>query len=334
MTPLVSVVITFHNQGPFVTSAVDSVLAQTYPEVEIIAVDDGSTDDTLARCAEYGSRIRLLSRPQGGASAARNTGLAEARGVYVAHLDGDDLWHPNKLARQVEAARRFPEAGMIIADGHSFERGGSDRPGLVGGEIGRGLRATTETALLVDCYRTLIHRHCFNSTSQMLIPMAVYGALGGWDERLRVVADAELALRIAARYPFVFVRGDLVGYRIHDASLSGPRWSREWTWALEMFKALRTHRRGADRAIRRMIAARMGADARAVARDVYYAGRRGQRGWALGYELRLLAASRRPDLVLPFAVGLLLPERLATATRRLRRSTPTDGLGSSYGGRA
>jgi glycosyltransferase involved in cell wall biosynthesis len=327
----VSVVITFHNQGRFVASTLDSVLAQTYPEIEIIAVDDGSTDDTRARCLQYGDRIRLLSRPYGGASAARNAGLAEVRGVYVAHLDGDDLWHPDKLARQVEAARRFPDAGMIIADGHSFEDGAPDRPGLVGGEIGRELGVCSEAVLCVDCHRVLLQRHCFNSTSQMLIPTAVYQAVGRWDERLRVVADAELALRIAARYPFAFVRGDLVGYRVHDASLSGPRRSREFTWALEMFKALRIHRRRTRAAVRSVINVRMTADTRAAARDAYYVGRRGNRRWALGYELRLLAASRRPHIVLPFALGLLLPQRLATAVRRVRRPASSDGLGRSFG---
>lgn len=331
MNPLVSVIVTFYNHAPFVAATLDSVFAQTYTNVEVIVVDDGSKDDTAAQCAQYGPRIRFVPRANGGASAARNTGLAEARGVYVAHLDGDDLWHPEKLARQVEAARRFPEAGVIIADGYSFEDGMPDRPGLVGGELGRRLNAAPEPIQRVDCYRTLLHHHCFYSPSQMMVPAAVYQALGGWDERLRVVADIELNLRIAARHPFVLVRGDLVGYRVHSASISGPRQSRKYTWALETFEALRIHHGRADAGARALIAARVAAEARSVARDVYYAGRRGDRGWALGYLRRLVTVTRRPDLVLPFLLGLLLPQRLVTTARRSRRPSSRSGLGRSLG---
>jgi glycosyltransferase involved in cell wall biosynthesis len=334
MNPLVSVVITVHNQAPFVAATLDSVLAQTYPNVEVVVVDDGSTDDTLARCRRYGDRLRLLPRPNGGVAVARNTGLAAAQGAYIAHLDGDDLWHPEKLARQVEAARRFPGAGMIIADGHSFEDGMPDAPGLITGEMGRRLSAATEPAVEVDCYRALIQRHGFNTPSQIMVPAAVYATLGRWDERMRVVTDVEMGLRIAARYPFVLMRDDLVGYRVHDASLSGPRRSRQFTWGLETFTALRIHRRQAAGAVRRLLAERMVADTRTLARDAYYVGWHGDRAWALGYELRLLAASRRPDLVLPFVLGLLLPGRLIAATRRLRRPTSADGLGNSFGGSA
>lgn len=332
MNPLVSVVVTVHNQAPFVAATLDSVLAQTYPNVDVIVVDDGSTDDTLVRCARYGDRIRLLPRANGGVGAARNTGVAAARGAYIAHLDGDDLWHPDKLARQVGAALRFPEAGMIIADGHAFEDGVPDAPGLVTGEMGRRLSAAAEPVLLLDCYRALLRRHGIRTPSQIMVPAAVYAALGRWDERMRVVTDIELALRIAARHPFVLIREDLVGYRVHDASLSGPRRSRQFAWGLETFIALRIHRRQADPAARALLGERIAADTRTLARDAYYAGCHGARAWALGYELRLLAASRRPDLVLPFLLGLMLPQRLIAATRRVRRSTHPDGLGGSFGG--
>ncbi len=99
--PLVSICIPTYNRAALVQEAVASVLAQTWREFELIVVDDGSTDDTTEALAAYASRIRLIRREsRGGVSAARNTGIAAARGEWLAFLDSDDLWRPEKLARQ------------------------------------------------------------------------------------------------------------------------------------------------------------------------------------------------------------------------------------------
>jgi glycosyltransferase involved in cell wall biosynthesis len=323
VNPLVSVIVTFHDQARFVAPTLDSVLAQTYPHMEVIVVDDGSTDDTRERCARYGDRIQLIARPNGGGAAARNSGLAVARGAYIAHMDGDDLWHPDKVAVQVEAARRFPEAGMVVADGHTFRDGAPDVPGLIWGDVGRQLAAAPGTALGVNCYENLLRHHFISTPSQMMIPASVYHVVGGWDSRFRVSADVELALRIACRYPVVFVRGDLVGYRYLPSSISGPQEMRSFIWTLELFRALRLHRRIAPDSYRRKIRVRMREEAVTNARDAYYLGWRGHRAWALRYELRLLRASRRPDLVGPYLVGLLLPASLVAVAGRLLRVWPS-----------
>jgi glycosyltransferase involved in cell wall biosynthesis len=315
MDPLVSVVVTFHNQSPFVAPAIETVLRQRYPNLETIVVDDGSTDDTRRRCLAFGDRVRLIARANGGPSAARNSGITEARGEYVAHLDGNDLWNPDKIARQVEVAKRFPGAGMIVANGHMFGEGMPTIPGLIWGDVGRRLAATSEPAILLDPYRALIRRHCFNTPSQMMIPASVCRAVGAWDERIKLVAEVELALRIAARYPSAFMRGDLVGYRLLEGSLS---W--QFAWALDTFGVMRRHARIAPPTIRPALEARMAGDANHFARDAYYLGRRGRLAWALRYQLRLLAASRRAHRVLPYLAALLLPERLVSAAaRRVRR---------------
>ena len=122
---LVSVVIPTYNRADLVCAAIDSALAQTHPEVEIIVVDDGSTDDTAARLAGYGNRIRVMRQSNAGVCAARNAGFAAAYGRFVALLDSDDRWLPWKLAAQVEAFRCHPELQMVYTDISVIDRSGT-----------------------------------------------------------------------------------------------------------------------------------------------------------------------------------------------------------------
>jgi glycosyltransferase involved in cell wall biosynthesis len=103
-SPLVSVVIPCYRQGRYLDEAVESVLAQTYPAVEAVVVNDGSDDDTEAVARRYGDRIRYVGRPNGGISAARNSGIAAARGAYLKFLDADDYLHAEQIARQMDLA--------------------------------------------------------------------------------------------------------------------------------------------------------------------------------------------------------------------------------------
>ena len=117
MTPLVTAVVTTYNQGPYIGAALGSVLAQTHRPLEIIVVDDGSTDDTPERVDRSRDRVVYLRQPNQGVAAARNTGVRQATGELIAFLDGDDLWEPEKLELQINAAVRHPESGLIVANG-------------------------------------------------------------------------------------------------------------------------------------------------------------------------------------------------------------------------
>jgi glycosyltransferase involved in cell wall biosynthesis len=118
---LVSVIIPCYNRAHIVRETIDSVLAQTYRNLEALVIDDGSTDDTREVVSSYPDpRIRYFHRENGGLSAARNSGLNNARGEFVAFLDSDDTWHPWKLAAQIEIFRRHPEAGLIWSDMSTF----------------------------------------------------------------------------------------------------------------------------------------------------------------------------------------------------------------------
>lgn len=122
---LVSVVIPTYNYGRFLREAVDSVLAQGLSDLEVIVVDDGSTDETPEVIAGLGDpRVRAVRTPNGGISAARNTGLALATGTWLAFLDADDRWAPTKLARQLAMVEREPELDLVFTDFARFDENG------------------------------------------------------------------------------------------------------------------------------------------------------------------------------------------------------------------
>ncbi len=118
--PLVSVIIPSYNRAALLCEAVNSVLQQTYQNLEVIVIDDGSTDNTTEVMAAYGDRVRYTRRPNAGVNAARNLGLKQARGEFVALLDSDDLWAPYKIELQVRLLRQFTDAGFIFSNFHIF----------------------------------------------------------------------------------------------------------------------------------------------------------------------------------------------------------------------
>lgn len=121
---LVSVLIPTYNRAYILGQAIDSVLAQDHPQLEVIVVDDGSTDDTPALLAGYGDRVRVVRQANAGLAAARNAGLALARGEFIAFQDSDDLWAPWKLTVQVALMRRVPDMALCWTDMAAVSPGG------------------------------------------------------------------------------------------------------------------------------------------------------------------------------------------------------------------
>jgi glycosyltransferase involved in cell wall biosynthesis len=118
--PLISCVVPVYNGERYLREALDSILAQTYQPLEVIVVDDGSTDRTPELIASYAGRVRPFRQPHAGASAARNLGLRQARSEFVAFLDADDLWHRQKLARQMDRFEARPELDLCVTGGQNF----------------------------------------------------------------------------------------------------------------------------------------------------------------------------------------------------------------------
>ena len=122
--PLVSVIIPAYNSADFIDEALKSVFDQTYKDLEIIVVDDGSTDDTRAVLEKYGDRVNYHYQDNNGPASARNRGIKLARGKYIAFLDADDLWLPTKLEKQVALFKNRENLGFVTTGVCSFDENG------------------------------------------------------------------------------------------------------------------------------------------------------------------------------------------------------------------
>jgi glycosyltransferase involved in cell wall biosynthesis len=206
--PLVSVVIPTYNYGRYLAQALDSALAQTYPHVEVIVVDDGSTDDSAAVATKYGSPVRWYRQQNQGVSAARNRGIQEAKGELVAFLDADDAWHPDKLARQVALLLK-PAVGLVYTGLHYIDAAGDILATDLSGRRGRVLREHAllrGATVLAGGSTALVRRGCFERA-------------GLFDPDLTTSADWDMWRRIACHYEIEVVREPLVYYRQHPSAM-------------------------------------------------------------------------------------------------------------------
>jgi GT2 family glycosyltransferase len=208
MMPLVSVVVPSHNRARLLRRTLRSILAQHLRDLEVVVVDDGSTDETAAVAAATDPRVMVLrnQRP-GGVSAARNRGIAAARGAWVAFCDDDDLWSPEKLARQLEAAEHA-RAGWVYAGDVNVD----DSLRVLSG--GR----PPDPAAVVD----LLPRWnpISSGGSNVVVRSEVLTAVGGFDSSLRRTEDWDLWIRLARTGSPAWVCEPLVAYRFHAGNVT------------------------------------------------------------------------------------------------------------------
>jgi glycosyltransferase involved in cell wall biosynthesis len=207
--PQVSVIIPAYNEGPWLAEAIASALAQTYTPTEVIVVDDGSTDPRTAETARsYGSRVRLITRENGGVAAARQTGIEAARGALIALLDQDDRGLPHKLEAQVRDLERHPRAVLTHSSYYTIDESGV-RTGAVK------LRAREYSPLPGLLMEVPI------ASGTCVMRRDAIEAAGGFDPALPGTDDWDLWLRMAARGgTFVCNREPLAEYRVHGANTS------------------------------------------------------------------------------------------------------------------
>ncbi len=190
MTPLVSILIPCYNAERWLAATLESALAQTWPAVEIIVINDGSRDGSLAVAQQFATRgVRVIDQPNAGASAARNRGLREARGAFIQFLDADDLLSPDKIAAQVELLR--PKSAGTLAT-CTWGRFASDPAAaqFVDAAVFRDFAAVDFLVLAGDT-GAMMH------PSAWLVPRAVAERAGPWDESLSLNDDGEYFCRVA-----------------------------------------------------------------------------------------------------------------------------------------
>lgn len=199
----VSVVVPVYNGASYLAEALESLLAQRYPALEVIAVDDGSTDDTPSILAAYGDQVQVLRQANRGQSAALNAGWARASGDVLSYLSADDRLRPGAVATAIDALERHPEALAVYGD--------------------YGLMAPSSQVLDIvrppafDCRRAVATLSCPTGPGAF-VRRAAHEAAGPWCEDLRQMPDLEYWLRLGLLGPIVHVPAVLADYREHDAS--------------------------------------------------------------------------------------------------------------------
>jgi glycosyltransferase involved in cell wall biosynthesis len=211
--PKVSVIIPAHNAEPFLAQSLDSVFAQTYTNFETIVIDDGSNDGTaeVVRYYQriYPGKIKLIQKKNGGPASARNAGIKEAKGEYIAFLDADDLWLPSKLKKQVDYfEKQNSTVGMVYTDVRKFDNEGiwlvnRHRSKFVSGSI----------------YKILLKSNMISNLSVM-VRKKCFDHVGFFDENEDIIEDCDMWLRIALKFDIGFLDEILGLYRQHPQGRS------------------------------------------------------------------------------------------------------------------
>ncbi|MBW4681915.1 MAG: glycosyltransferase family 2 protein [Microcoleus vaginatus WJT46-NPBG5] len=215
--PLVSVIIPAYHAEAFIEDTLNSVLSQTYKNIEVVVVDDGSQDRTAAivrAIIQQDARVFLFQQSNAGVAAARNLGIQKSRGEYIAPIDADDIWYPQNLEKQV---RCLLEAGPSVGVVYSWSLDIDEKGSLTGGFYTSDIEG--------DVYTALLYKYFLGNASSTLIRKACFDKVGGYNCKLKEqnaqgCEDRELYLRIAEFYQFRVVPEFLVGYRQIGNSMS------------------------------------------------------------------------------------------------------------------
>jgi glycosyltransferase involved in cell wall biosynthesis len=233
MLPLVSVVMPAYNCAEVVAEAIESALAQGYPNLEILVVNDGSTDDTATVLARFADRIRVIDVPNGGPARARNIGLGRARGEYIAFLDADDVWIPGKLAAQVAHLQAHPEVGVCYTGWHVWH--GDDRGVFVRPPwSARALSAPAIDAAHSGWIYGRLLFDCELLTTTVMIRAGVARETGFFDTALAVGEDYDYWLRLSRARQIT--RLDCIGALYRVLANSASRTARRVNFEYEVVR--------------------------------------------------------------------------------------------------
>lgn len=210
--PEVSVVIPTYNSAQFIGEALRSVFDQTFKDYEIIVVDDGSTDQTKEVIHRYGNKIRYIFQEQRGPANARNRGIRDSLGQYIAFLDADDVWLPLKLKKQVCMFHRCPPLAMVFTENSVF-----NQSGVCQNSIGKGKRLMNgDVVKNIFLYNGVV-------TSTVMVRSEVFNKIGLFEEELQLAEDDNMWIRIAANFKVALIDEPLVRYRVHPHEITSNK---------------------------------------------------------------------------------------------------------------
>ncbi len=211
--PKVSIIIPAYNVQGYILDTIRSVVAQTFSDFEVLIINDGSTDRTAEVVAEFiqrDSRFKLLHKQNGGLSSARNFGIHQAKGEYIALLDGDDTYFPDKLKTHVEMLDRNPGVGVVYSASQAIRENGTSTWLKLSGK-----------PLYADALKSLLCKNFVGHGSNGIFRKELIAEIGDFDETLKSVEDLDFWLRVAGtRWRFYRVPSVQCGYRVRSAGLS------------------------------------------------------------------------------------------------------------------
>lgn len=211
--PKVSVIIPAYNSELYIREAIESALAQTYKDLEIIVIDDDSTDKTGQIAKSFGSGLTYIRHNHNrGPSAARNTGIKHVNGEYIAFLDSDDIWLPNKIQEQIKLLENNKDIALVYSDGYRVNLSGLEMGLLF--NIVKPYRGFVFEELILDN---------FIPTSSVIVRKDILNEVGTFNDRFLISQDFDLYLRIAESYEIDFVDAPLFKYRIYPDSASSKK---------------------------------------------------------------------------------------------------------------
>jgi glycosyltransferase involved in cell wall biosynthesis len=207
--PLVSIIIPVYNGSNYLSEAIQSALNQTYENIEVIVVNDGSDDQgkTDAVAQAFGNKIKYLYKPNGGVSSALNLGIKNMKGEYFSWLSHDDLYLPEKTKTQIDFIGEHPEALVVASDFFLLEEG-----------TGKQILFANHNFRLISTGRQMLSTWVFFCT--MLINKECFNHAGLFDENDKTTQDTEMQLRLVKHYPIHVLDKALMSHRSHEEQTS------------------------------------------------------------------------------------------------------------------
>ena len=226
--PLVSIVICTFNGERYLSNTIDSVLTQTYKNIEIIIVDDGSVDNTYSILQHYMSlddRIRVFSRTNAGLAASRNFAFSQSLGDWIAIIDQDDLCYPDRIMTQIQVADQYPSAGLIFSN--------TDYINEEGVKIGSHLKSFCLPDFFIPkgiAASLLLSQGCYVDSEACFINRGIVKIIGPFKESLRYACDYEYFIRAGLLTDFAFTKNTLSAWRIHADQETRKNINRFWEY--------------------------------------------------------------------------------------------------------